>query len=100
MCRALQRCLIGTALSLSATIAAADAITITFEQTLDLDTGTIGDLDILPDESTGALRQKSASRRLARDYSRSFVSGKPWNNGTAARPKRSLIARSRVASQA
>ena len=54
MFKTIQLCLIGTALSLLAAAATADLITMTFEQTLDLDTGTISDAYVIPDEPTGA----------------------------------------------
>ena len=54
MRKTIPLCLIGTALSLLATSASAESITMTFEQALDLDTGTIIVTDIIPGESTGA----------------------------------------------
>ena len=54
MCRVLQLCLIGTALSLFTTIASAESITMTFEQNLDLDSGTVIGSDGIPWESSGA----------------------------------------------
>ena len=54
MHKTIQLCLIGTALSLLAASTSADSITMTFEQTLDLDTGTISDANIIPGEPTGA----------------------------------------------
>ena len=52
--KTLQLYLIGTALSLLATSTTADSITMTFEQTLDLDTGIVSDVSIVPGEQTGA----------------------------------------------
>ena len=54
MCRTVQQFLIATTLSLLATSATAESITMAFEQTLDLDTGTVSDMEIIPDEPTGA----------------------------------------------
>ena len=54
MCKTIQQFLIAITLSLLAASASADSITMTFEQTLDLDTGIISDGDIIPGEPTGA----------------------------------------------